>query len=59
MTSVMKIMRYLKGTMDLSLTFRKTPLSLQLLIYGDAGEPEENDLAMRSTSAFVAFIRGN
>jgi hypothetical protein len=60
-TAVKKIMRYLKGTMDLTLTFRKTPLSLQLLIYGDAdfaGEPEENELAMRSTSAFVAFIRG-
>ena len=60
-TAVKKIMRYLKGTIDLTLSFRRTPLSLQLLIYGDAdfaGEPEENDLAMRSTSAFVAFIRG-
>ena len=31
------------------------------MIYGDAdfaGEPEEIDLAMRSTSAYVAFIRG-
>ena len=47
--------------MELTLTFRKTPLSLQLLIYGDAdfaGKPEENDLTMWSTSAFVAFIRG-
>jgi len=47
--------------MDLTLSFRKRPPSLQFLIYGYAdfaGEPEENDLAMQSTSAFVAFIRG-
>ena len=46
--------------MDLTLTFQKTPLSLQLLIHGDAdfaGKPEENGLAIRSTSTFVVFIR--
>ena len=59
-TTVKKIMRCLKGTTDLALTFRRTPLFLQLLIYGDANfaeEPVENDLAMRSKSSFVAFIR--
>ena len=60
-TAVKKIMRYLKGTtFYLTLLFR-TLLSLQLLIDGDADlawQPEKNDLAVRSTSAVVAFIRG-
>ena len=32
-TAVKKVMRYLEGTMDLTLTFRKTPLSLQLNLW--------------------------
>jgi hypothetical protein len=54
----------LKGTLKLGITFhrRKDDSSdLRLVGYTDsdwAGEPEENDLPMRSTSGMVSFLEG-
>ena len=59
-TAAKRIMRYLKGTLDLKLTFRhsKNP---HLVAYADsdfASEPEENETPMCSTSGMVAYSHG-
>jgi hypothetical protein len=59
-TAAKRIMRYLKGTLDLKLTFRhsKDP---HLVVYADsdfASEPEENETPMCSTSGMVAYSHG-
>jgi hypothetical protein len=61
-TAIKRVLRYLKGTSDLGVTFRRNP-SGEFILKGFAdadyaGEPEENDHPMRSTSAFVAYIHG-
>jgi hypothetical protein len=59
-TAVKRIMRYLKATLDLKLTFRKSK-DPHLVIYADsdfASEPEANDKPMCSTSGMVAYSHG-
>jgi hypothetical protein len=58
-----RVLRYLKGTMDLTLDLRKTygDEGLLLKCFADsdfASEPEENDLPMRSISGMVAYLHG-
>jgi len=58
--AVKKVMRYLKGTLDLNLTLRRSK-STELTVYADsdfAAEPEENDSPMCSTSGMVAYMHG-
>ena len=55
-----KVMRYLKGSIDLVLTLHRTD-DPELIVYADAdfaAEPEGNDFPMCSTSGMVAFMRG-
>ena len=59
-TAVKRIMRYLKATLDLKLTFRKSK-DPHLVIYADsdfASEPEANDKPICSTSGMVAYSHG-
>jgi len=56
-----RVLRYLSGEPSLGITFTKHDLPLELIVYADsdwAGEPEENDLPMRSTAGYVAFSKG-
>jgi hypothetical protein len=55
-----RIMRYLKETIQLKRIFRRSK-DPHLIFYGDAdfaGEPEGNDLPMRSTSGIIGYIHG-
>jgi hypothetical protein len=55
-----RVMRYLKGTLDLKLTMRKTK-DPHLIVYADsdfASEPEQNSNPMCSTSGMVAYMHG-
>jgi hypothetical protein len=59
-TAVKRIMRYLKATLDLQLTFRRSE-DPHLIVYADsdfASEPEANDTPMCSTSGMVAYSHG-
>jgi hypothetical protein len=59
-TAVKRVMRYLKGTLDLKLIFRRSQ-EPGLVVYADsdfASEPEANDAPMCSTSGFVAYSQG-
>jgi hypothetical protein len=58
-----RVLRYLKGTMELSLTLNKSINDDNLLLkcFADsdfAAEPEENELPMRSISGMVAYLHG-
>jgi hypothetical protein len=59
-----RVFRYLKGCRDIGITFRRNEnadFKLNLIAYSDsnfAGEPEENDLPMRSTSGSIVFLDG-
>jgi hypothetical protein len=59
-----RVFRYLKGSRDIGITFRRNEnadFKLNLIAYSDsdfAGEPEENDLPMRSASGSVVFLDG-
>ena len=57
-----RVLRYLKGTTTLGITFRRinTPILLNAMSDADwAGEPEENDLPFRrSTSGLNIYLLG-
>jgi hypothetical protein len=58
-----RVLRYLKGTMELNLTLTKSINEDNLLLkcFADsdfASEPEENELPMRSISGMVAYLHG-
>ena len=58
--AVKRVLRYIKGTLDLKLTLR-TSKDPHLVVYADAdfaGEPEGNDFPMCSTSAVVGYMHG-
>jgi hypothetical protein len=57
--AVKHILRYLKGTATLGMTFRRAPsLILEAMCDADwAGEPAENDNPMKSTSGIVVYLR--
>jgi hypothetical protein len=55
-----RVLRYLKGSIDLRLTFRRGN-GFTLAAYADSdfgSEPEGNDMPMRSISGLVAYIHG-
>lgn len=59
-TAAKRVLRYLKGTMHLGITFRHNSV-FRLGLYVDAdfaGEPEGNDHPMRSLSGLIAYIHG-
>jgi hypothetical protein len=58
--AVKHILRYLKGTATIGLTYhRAADLTLEAMCDADwAGEPAENDNAMKSTSGIVIYLRG-
>jgi hypothetical protein len=59
-TAVKRVLRYIKGTLDIKLTFRKSD-NPYLIVYADsdfAGEPEGNDYPMRSTSGTILYNHG-
>jgi hypothetical protein len=59
-TAVKRVMRYIKGTLDIKLTFHKSK-NPYLVVYADsdfAGEPEGNDLPMCSTSGAIVYNHG-
>jgi len=60
--AVKRILRYLKGTSKLGITFRRAVSGeFQLRAYSDAdyaGEPEENDHPMRSLSGMIIYLTG-
>ena len=54
-----RILRYLKGTRLRELTFARSGLGVRVAAYSDAdhaGEPTENDAAMRSITGMVVFL---
>jgi hypothetical protein len=59
-----RVFRYLQGCKTIGVTFTRNhskDFKLNIIAYSDAdfaGEPEENDAAMRSTSGSVLFIDG-
>lgn len=57
-----RVLRYLKGTAEMGITFRRNPTGeFQLRAFADAdyaGEPEENDHPMRSLSGMIAYVHG-
>jgi hypothetical protein len=55
-----RVMRYLKGTTTLGITYRKADsLVLEAMSDSDwAGEPQENDKPMRSTNGIVIYFKG-
>lgn len=61
-TAVKRILRYFKGTSTRGITFRRNPNGKFILRgFADAdyaGEPEENDGAMRSLSGMIAYMEG-
>jgi hypothetical protein len=59
-TAVKRVLRYIKGSLEIRLTFRKS-VRPYLLVYADsdfAGEPEGNDFPMRSTSGTILYNHG-
>jgi transposase InsO family protein len=59
-TAAKRILRYLKGSIELKMTFRRGD-GFTLAAYADsdfAAEPEGNDYPMRSISGLVAYIHG-
>jgi hypothetical protein len=59
--AVKRIFAYLKGTASLALTLRRGEGSGVLKAFADAdfaGEPEPNDLPLRSTSGLVIYLQG-
>jgi hypothetical protein len=59
-TAVKRVLRYIKGTLNIKLTFRQS-VKPYLLVYADsdfAGEPEGNDLPMCSTSGTILYNHG-
>lgn len=60
--AVKRVLRYLKGTSEMGITFRRNPTGeFRLKAFADAdyaGEPEENDHPMRSLSGMIAYIHG-
>jgi hypothetical protein len=59
-TAAKRVIRYLKGTIDLKLTFKRGT-SLECIVFADAdfaGEPEENTLPMCSLSGCIAYMKG-
>ena len=59
-TAAKRVIRYLKGTIDLKLRFSKGT-DLECVIFADAdhaGEPEENVFPMCSLSGLVAYMKG-
>jgi hypothetical protein len=59
-TAAKRVMRYLRGTLDLKLTFRRSSDPC-LIVYADsdfASEPEVNTDPMCSTSGLVAYSHG-
>lgn len=59
-TALKRILRYLKGTKDLKLTYCKGD-KIELEAYSDsdfAGEPEENENPMKSTTGVVVNMKG-
>jgi hypothetical protein len=59
-TAVKRVLRYIRGTLDIKLTFRKSD-EPYLFVYADsdfAGEPEGNDNPMRSTSGTILYNHG-
>jgi len=61
-TAAKRVLRYLKGTKELPLVFRRNvngEFVFELMADADfAGEPEENDGAMRSLSGNFHYVRG-
>ena len=55
-----RVLRYLKGTRDLPLRLtRQSHFTLEVYADADfAGEPEENEQAMKSLSGMVVYIKG-
>jgi hypothetical protein len=59
-TAAKRVMRYLKGTIDLKMVFKRST-DLECVIFADAdlaGEPEENSFPMCSLSGLVAYMKG-